>query len=317
MRGLHLDQGHPTYRTDLPDPPERPEEVTVQVLLAGICGTDLALSRGYMGFKGVPGHEFVGRALDGPLAGQRVVGEINAACRRCRTCSAGLVRHCSNRTVLGILGRSGAFAERLSLPPENLHAVPAGIPDERVVFVEPLAAAFEILQQLPDLGGAAVLVAGDGRLGLLCAQVLHLAGARVTLAGHHPERAALIPAAARFETGLREGAGRPGSYDVVVEATGRPEVLPAALAQVRPRGTLVLKTTAERPVELDPAPIVVDEINVLGSRCGPFEPALEALTSGEVAVDPLIQARYPLEQGLRALQHAARPGTLKVLLEVD
>jgi threonine dehydrogenase-like Zn-dependent dehydrogenase len=282
-----------------------------------VCATDLALARGYMGFAGVPGHEFVGLALDGPLAGRRVVGEINAGCGACPTCKRGLTRHCPNRTVLGILGRSGAFAEELSLPTANLHALPDDLPDERAVFAEPLAAAFEIAEQLELVPGARALLVGDGRLGILCAHVLARHGLELTVAGHHPERRELLPAGARWLEEPLEPAAGAERFDLVVEATGRADVLPRALARVRPRGTLVLKTTTEAPVSLDLAPLVIDEVRLVGSRCGPFEPAIEALARGEIPVEGMIQARYPLDRGVEALRRAGEPGVLKVLIEME
>ncbi len=207
MRGLYIESGVLRFRDDLPEPEPGPGETLVEVVQVGICATDLALVRGYMGFAGTPGHEFVGRALGGRFAGRLVVGEINAACGRCRACESGLGRHCSERSVLGILGRPGAFAARLALPEGNLHAVPEGVSTDAATFTEPLAAAFEILDQCPVTSGMRALVAGDGRLGLLCAQVLALAGAEVTLAGRHPERAALLPPDVHHRTGLLEAGG--------------------------------------------------------------------------------------------------------------
>lgn len=318
MRGLWIDAGGARLRDDLDPPAAREGETRVRVSLAGVCATDLALARGYMGFAGIPGHEFVGRALDGPLAGKRVVGEINAACGRCGRCRAGLGRHCAARTVLGILGRPGAFAEELRLPTSNLHEVPDGVPDERAVFVEPLAAAFELAEQLALVPGERALVVGDGRLGLLCAQVLALAGLRVTLAGRHPERAAWLPIPVEGAGPLEPGGADPaGVFDLAVEATGRPETLAALAGRVRPRGTVVLKTTSESAAPLDLAPFVVDEISLVGSRCGPFAPALAALASGRVVVDPLVTARVLLDEAPAALARAARPGALKVLIDVD
>lgn len=312
MRALVVQGGEVRLREDVPAPVPAPGECRVRVECAGVCATDLALVRGYMDFQGVPGHEFVGVALDGPLAGRRVVGEINAACGRCEACRAGLGRHCRERTVLGILGRSGAFAEELCLPAVNLHPVPEGLSPEAATFTEPLAAAFEILEQLEPRPGTQALVQGDGRLGLLCAQVLDRAGLRVEIDGHHPERSALLPSGPRWVTpaeGVR--------YPLVVEATGRPDALARALARTEPRGTCVLKTTTEAPVTLDLAPLVVDEIRLVGSRCGPFAPALEALARGEVVVEPMIEARYPLERADEALAAAGRRGVLKVLIEMQ
>jgi threonine dehydrogenase-like Zn-dependent dehydrogenase len=323
MRALVLEQGTARIATLESPEPRHPDECRIDVLRAGVCATDLALARGYMGFSGVPGHEFVGRAVDGPLAGRRVVGEINAACPDCTTCDAVARRHCKERTVLGILGRPGAFAERLVLPTRNLIPIPDDLSDDAATFVEPVAAAIEIVEQLRPAAGTRTLVAGDGKLGLLCAQVLAAHGLDVVVAGRHPERADLLPADLGIEhrTGVLESDPGPGGaaeerFALTVEASGRPEVLPRLLARTAPRGTLVLKTTTERPVTLDLAPLVVDEITLVGSRCGPFAPAVELLASGRIAVEPLVVARYGLDDGVRALEHAGRRGTLKVLVDV-
>ncbi|HZM01015.1 MAG TPA: alcohol dehydrogenase catalytic domain-containing protein [Planctomycetota bacterium] len=319
MRALVIEAGAARLREDAPEPEPAPGEVRVEVLCAGVCATDLALARGYMGFAGVPGHEFVGRALEGPLAGRRVVGEINAGCGRCAECASGDGRHCPRRTVLGILGRPGAFAERLALPERNLLPVPEGLSDEQAVFAEPLAAALRVTEQVDCRGGRRVLVAGDGRLGLLCAHALALAGAAVTVAGRHTERRGLLPPGALHRTGLLEADAPPGPADerwpVAVEATGDPAVLPRLLQRVEPRGAVVVKTTSELPVPLDLARLVVAEQSLLGSRCGRLGPALELLAAGKVPVERWVEARYPLERAADALQHAARPGTLKILIE--
>lgn len=319
MRGLFLRKGRVEYRADLSPPRAEAGEVRVRVLRAGVCATDLALARGYMGFEGVPGHEFVGIAKTGPLAGRRVVGEINAGCGRCPSCRAGDPRHCPERSVLGILRRSGAFAEELALPLANLHPVPDEVLDDAAVFAEPLAAAFAIAEQIDLSAVRRALVAGDGRLGILCAHVLALHGLELVVAGRHPERKVLLPRGVEHETGLLEpGAAPPNElFDLVVEATGDPSVIQAALAHVRPRGALVLKTTSELPAELDLAPLVVNELRLVGSRCGRFEPALRALAEGTVPVQDLVAARYPLEEGPAALARAGGPGVLKVLIETQ
>ncbi|MFT5477301.1 MAG: threonine dehydrogenase-like Zn-dependent dehydrogenase [Planctomycetota bacterium] len=313
MRALCIEDGGLRFRADVEAPVPAAGEVRVRVRCAGVCATDLALLRGYMGYRGVPGHEFVGVALDGPLAGRRVVGEINAACGACERCRAGLGRHCARRSVLGILGRSGAFADELALPQANLRAVPDGVSDAAATFTEPLAAAFEIDEQVDLTRVDAALVVGDGRLGLLCAQVLALRGVTVTVRGRHPERAEFLPGGITYEA---PGAGAQ-RFPLVVEATGRPDALAAALGQVEPRGTLVLKTTSEAPTTLDLAPLVVDEITLVGSRCGPFDPALAALAAGHVVVEPMVHAHFSLEQGVEALERAGRPGVLKVLIDVS
>jgi len=319
VRGLFIDDGRLSFREDLPRPTAGPGESRVRVLRAGICATDLALERGYMGFRGVPGHEFVGVALDGPHAGRRVVGEINAACGECATCRAGHGRHCPRRDVLGILRRPGAFAEELSLPDGNLHPVPEAVTSDEATFAEPVAAAFELAAELDLSAFERALVIGDGRLGLLCAQVLRAAGLPVELAGRHPERLRWLNADRTPIGHLPPEAAVPGGerrWDLVVEATGDPSVLATSLALVRPRGTVVLKTTAERAVELDLAPLVVDEITLVGSRCGPFEPALLALADGSVTVAPMIEDRFPLEAGAEAFRRAAAGGVLKILIDV-
>jgi threonine dehydrogenase-like Zn-dependent dehydrogenase len=317
MRGLYLRDRRLSYREDLHAPDPAPGTTRVRVLRAGICATDLALARGYMGFEGTPGHEFVGEALDGPLRGRRVVGEINAACGACDLCRAGLERHCPHRTVLGILRHGGAFAEQIALPTANLHAVPETVSTDAATFTEPLAAAFEIGEQLALPRGEGALVAGDGKLGLLCAHALHLAGMRVTVAGRHPERRELLPPGVPLATDLLEGdRSAHGSFALAIEATGRADVLPRLLLAVRPRGTIVLKTTIELPIPLDTSIAVVNELTLVGSRCGPFGPALRALAAGLVPVERLVQARYPLAHGEAAFAHAARRGTLKVLIDV-
>jgi threonine dehydrogenase-like Zn-dependent dehydrogenase len=321
MRGLWIESGRVACRSDLDPPKARAGETRVRLLTAGVCATDLALLAGYMGFRGVPGHEFVGVALDGPHQGRRVVGEINAACGACAACAAGRDRHCPRRTVLGILGRPGAFAEELSLPDRNLHPLPDGLSTERAVFAEPLAAAFALGEASELAAGERALVVGDGRLGLLCAQVLELEGLRVTVAGRHPERAGILPQGVRHVTGLFEGdAGALPDcrgFDLAVEASGDPAVLQALFSRLRPQGTIVLKTTCERPAALDLAALVVDEIRLVGSRCGRFAPALEALAAGRINVDPMLSARYSLEQGKRAFEHAGQAGVLKVLIDND
>lgn len=323
MQGLHLSAGQLRLERDLPAPLPAEGESLVEVRLAGVCATDLALARGYMGFAGVPGHEFVGVALDGPHAGQRVVGEINAGCGRCSRCLSGDGRHCPGRSVLGILGRPGAFAERLCLPSGNLLRVPAEVPDEVAVFAEPLAAALAILEpartalaRAPQ--GACGLVIGDGRLGLLCAHVLaatHPQG-RVDLLGRHPERAAWVgPGARHWGQPLGPEPARQ-RYPLVVEASGQAAALAWALPWVEPRGTLVLKTTSEQALALDWAPVVIDELTIQGSRCGRLAEALAWMQSGRFDPRPLIAARLPLERGLEAFELAQRGGVLKILVDI-
>ena len=288
----------------------------VKVHLAGICSTDLQILKGYMGFVGVPGHEFVGSVSEGPsaLVGKRVVGEINFGCGRCDYCRRDLSRHCPNRSVMGILHADGAFAEYVSVPAKNLHVLPESIADEEAVFTEPLAAAFEILTQIQLDPGDEVLVLGDGKLGNLCAQALRLTGAKITALGKHEEKLALIKKASVRTIQLDEW--QPRLFDVVVEATGSPSGLELALSAVRPRGTLILKSTIAGSHQVSLAPIVINEIDVIGSRCGPFPDALAALAEKRVSVNPLIEKIFSLDDGLSAFNHAAKPGTKKILLRL-
>ncbi len=314
MRALTLD-GRALRVADVPEPRPDPDSALVRVSLAGVCNTDLELARGYMGFRGVLGHEFVGVVEEGPESwrGRRVVGEINFACGRCETCARGLARHCPSRRVMGIQGADGALAERVAVPVANLHAVPDALSDERAVFVEPLAAAFEILEQVALEPGAPCLVLGDGKLGLLVSQVLHAAGARVRVVGHHEEKLTLL-ARRGIETVL-ERDWTPEPTALVVEATGTARGFAAAVAATRPRGTLVLKSTVAEHPSVDLAPLVIHEISVVGSRCGPFPPALSALADDAIEVSSLVSDRVPLSHADRALARAAEPGVLKVLVE--
>jgi len=317
MRALLLDKK--LYLSDsYPVPVPPPGEALIRVRLVGVCNTDLELMRGYMGFRGVPGHEFVGMVERAPGAdeweGRRVVGEINAACGTCPTCLAGRPTHCPSRTTLGISGRDGACAEYLLLPLRNLHQVPEDMPDEVAVFTEPLAAACEVLQQVHVHPADRVIVLGDGKLGLLCAQVLALTGCDIIVIGRHQEKLEILR-----RQGIKavlEGEEVEGGADLVVEATGNAGGYAAARQLVRPRGTIVLKSTYHGSFDADLTMAVVDEITLVGSRCGPFAPALRLLQRGLVQVRPLIEARYPLAQALAAFEHAARRGALKVLIEV-
>ena len=324
MRGLLLDGGA-VFRDDLPDPVAGVDEAIVRILRAGVCNTDLELARGYMGFRGVPGHEFVGiveASSDPSWGGARVVGEINAGCGTCADCLAGDARHCAGRTVLGIVGRNGTFAERIALPLRNLRRVPDGLSTALAIFTEPLAAAFAITEHLHVRPVDRVTVLGDGKLGLLVAQVLAGTGCDLELVGKHEGKLDIvarrgIPTAflTEWTERVRRG-GRMAQRDVVVDATGSAAGFELARAAVRPRGTLVLKTTCADKLHLDTAPIVVDEIRVIGSRCGPFEPALRALAAGIVDVAPLQDRAFPFEEAAEALAYAARGGVLKTSIEV-
>jgi threonine dehydrogenase-like Zn-dependent dehydrogenase len=309
MRALFLDRGR-LQLTDAPVP-DRPGECLVRVAMAGICGTDLEMVRGYADFRGIPGHEFVGvveavsRPEDRHWLGQRVVGEINIGCGACRPCREGIKEHCERRQVLGIRGRDGAFAAYLTLPSSNLHPVPDAVTDLAAVFAEPVAAACRILEQVRLGPSTRAAVIGDGRMGLLIAQVLAAEGAPVLLYGRHDDRIALARG-----MGL-EARHSPGSapaacdrFDVVIEATGAADGLARALELVRPRGTVVLKSTVHDRVATSTWPIVVDEITIVGSRCGPFRPALDLLARGRIVVDPLVTCVTGIADFERAFRHA-------------
>ncbi len=316
MEALVLDEEGVRLERGRPCPVPAPGEALVQVLKAGICATDLELVKGYAGFRGVLGHEFVGRVErsegDGGWVGRRVVGSINLGCRRCSVCLGSGPEHCPERTVLGIVGRDGAFARYLTLPVANLLAVPDEVADEEAVFTEPLAAALRILEQVAVPPSARVAVVGPGRLGLLIAQVLALGGAEVVVHGRS-DASLELPGELGLATARIEQAAD-DVWPLVVEATGNPAGLEKALAMVRPRGTLVLKSTYAENTPVDLTKLVVGEITVVGSRCGPFAPALELLRRRAVAVRPLVAADYPLGEAEAALAHAARPGVCKVLL---
>ena len=315
MRAIVLDEGvH--FRISQPVPSAAAGEVLVRVSCAGICETDLQLVKGYMGFRGVLGHEFVGVAESGPFAGRRVVGEINCSCWRCETCLRGFPTHCPNRTVLGILNHDGAFADVMAVPQRNLHVVPDTVPDEIAVFTEPVAAAFQIPAQITIGRNDRVIVLGDGRLGNLCAQVLASRSDRVLVVGKHAQKLALLDSRGIATTVLGEAIPE-RSADIVVDCTGSETGLPTALRLVRPRGTIVLKTTVAGAQTMPWAPFVIDEVTLVGSRCGPFDQALQALEEGRVQVRPLISERFALSEGLHALERAQAKGVLKVLLEID
>jgi alcohol dehydrogenase len=297
--------------------PGRPSGFALlRLLCGGICNTDLELQRGYYGFSGTPGHEFVAEVVEADthsLIGKRVVGEINLACHHCEWCRKELGRHCPNRTVLGIVNQPGAFEEFFVLPEHNLHIVPDEIPTERAVFTEPLAAACEILDQVAIPPGSPIAVLGDGKLGLLVALVLNAHGYPVHQFGHHGDKLAF--AARAGVTTEIAGDERPvAAYDFVVEATGNPEGLRQAVSMTRPRGTLILKSTVHGLVSVDTAPIIVNELTLVGSRCGRFEVALPLLDHHLIRAEAMISATYPLAEAPAAFARAAQPGALKVLL---
>ncbi len=294
----------------------KPDESIIKVDLAGICGTDLEILKGYMDYHGVLGHEFVGtvKSSENPsLIGKRVVGEINASCGSCDSCARGLERHCPTRTVLGILNRSGAFAEYLSLPAKNLHVIPDSVSDEEAVFVEPLAAAFEIKEQIAIKQDWKIAVVGDGRLAQLIVMVLNMSSKNITCFGHHQSKLQRlerlgVPTKNNIETSDKY------DFDLVIEATGSSSGFEDALNIVKPRGTVILKSTITSRKNLDLTATIVNEITVIGSRCGPFRPAIEALASGIISVKDLVDSIYPLTEFTKAVEQAKKPQTMKVLL---
>lgn len=297
--------------------PDRPDEALIKIRMAGICSTDLELVKGYYPYTGILGHEFVGEVVSAPddtWVGQRVVGEINAVCGTCEACLNGRSTHCENRTVLGIADRNGVFAEYTSLPLKNLYRVPDSVPDEQAVFVEPLAAALEIQEQIKLQKTDRVLLIGAGRLGQLIAQTLALTGCDLHVVARSLPAQQLL--AARGIKVIADGDVQSQKWDVVIEATGSTDGFTLARRAVRPRGTMVLKSTYKGDMNVNISSIVVDEITVLGSRCGPFEPALRLLETHEVDPSVLISDRYKLNDALKAFEKAAQPGVLKVLLEI-
>lgn len=317
MKGLWLEHQQLQLKTDLKTPEPPPGEALVRVLRAGICNTDLELIKGYYPYQGILGHEFVGRVEIGPphLLNQRVVGEINASCGHCRFCQTQQPTHCENRTVLGIMNRHGAFTEYLTLPVANLHLIPEEISTDEATFIEPIAAALEIQEQIQIKTDNRVLVVGDGKLGQLVAQTLALTGCNLTVVGRHPEKLARLE-----RRGIKTGLGEiitKRSFDVAVDCTGNPQGFMMAREALRPRGILVLKSTYAGALTVDLSTFVVDEITLIGSRCGPFSPALELLKKHQIDVRSLIDSCYPLSQGLEAFSRAKTRGVLKVLLTME
>ncbi len=316
MISIHLEDGTVSVE-NIPCPSRPAGYALIRLLHAGICSTDLQLQRGYYGFAGTPGHEFVGEvtACDNVRwLGKKVVGEINLACGNCDFCAKGLGRHCLHRTVLGIVSHPGAFAEFLTLPEQNLHEIPPQVSPLDAVFTEPLAAACEILDQVSIPIGAPVAVLGDGKLGLLIAQVLQLHGAQVHLYGRHPEKMRLVSPLGIVSHLAASETPQP-AYEFTVEATGSSAGLEQAVALTRPRGTLVMKSTVHDKVSIDTAPVIVNEISLIGSRCGRFAPALDLLAQGKLILQPLIEDRFPLREAPGAFARAAEKGALKVLLD--
>jgi threonine dehydrogenase-like Zn-dependent dehydrogenase len=316
MRGLVFDGAQLTLRHDLPQPVPTGDQVLLKVRRAGICNTDLELVKGYMGFRGILGHEFVAEVVEGPSewVGRRVVGEINVACGQCDLCLRGMPTQCRNRTTVGIDRHDGAFADYMALTVRNLHAIPDSVSDDAAVFVEPLAAAFQLLESQHISPHDHVVLIGAGKLGLLCAQVLKLSGADVSVVVRRERPTALLAGWGIRAVVLDELPKH--RAQVVVDATGTSEGFSSALDLLEPRGTLLLKSTYAGIPQADLTRVVVDEIRVVGSRCGPFPSAIRALERQLVDVAPLIAARYPLDNALDAMQHAAQPAMLKVLLDI-
>jgi threonine dehydrogenase-like Zn-dependent dehydrogenase len=315
MKALRFDGKNLNYLENYPNP--NCDEALVKVELAGICGTDLEILDGYMSYEGVLGHEFVGvvkESKNKELVGKRVVGEINVGCENCESCKKGMQRHCPNRTVLGILKRDGAFAEFLTLPEKNLHVLPDTITDEQAVFIEPIAAAFEIKEQIALKPDWKVAIVGDGRLSQLIVSVLMTSCSNITCFGRHENKLERLQ-----KRGIKTKIGIKSvdeySFDLVIEATGNNSGFLDSMKLVKPKGTIILKSTIASKENLDLTPAVVNEITLVGSRCGPFRPAINALATGKISVDGLIDSQYPLEKFQEAINHAKESSTLKVVLK--
>lgn len=317
MRAVTFDQAlifDPVH----PDPAPQEGEALLRVHQAGICATDLQITRGYMNFRGVIGHEMVGTVARGPVEwrGKRVACEINCVCRKCDMCQRGLSNHCRHRTVMGIVGRNGCFADFVAMPVRNLHALPDAVSDEEAVFVEPLAAAFQVLAQVPIERRTTVCVVGSGRLGNLVAQVLQTTECKLVVVGRNERKLELCEKRGIQTLHLRDAVPK-HDKDVVVDCSGSPDGIRLALQLVRPRGTVVLKTTAAEGGTLNLASTVVNEVNILGSRCGPFPEAINALARRAVDVRPLISRTFPIERTIEAFEAARQPENVKILLKIN
>ncbi len=320
MQGLWLEDQTIIFRENLPVPEPDPGEALIRLRLAGICSTDLEMLKGYYDFSGIPGHEFVGEIVGLPeeasrndlKLGQRVVGEINIVCGQCRYCLGGNTSHCKNRKTLGLNKHHGVFAEFLTLPIENLHVVPDSLTDEAALFTEPLAAALEIQTQIHVHPNLQVLLIGAGRLGQLIAQTLNLTGCDLNVVIRRQRQRDLLEK--HGINTLQTAEILPSGYDLVVDATGSADGLELARRAVRPRGTIVLKSTFRGSSQIDFSRLVVDEITIVGSRCGPFTPALQLLAKKLVDPRPLIDDCIPLKEGIRALEQASKPGIMKIAI---
>lgn len=301
----------------MPDP--LPNETLIRINKAGICNTDLEITRGYMkGFNGILGHEFIGTIANtslSTLSNKRVTAEINCGCGHCPLCKSGDERHCATRTVIGIAGRNGAFAEYISVPTCNIHQIPDSISDNNALFIEPLAAAIEILEQVQITSNQRVLIIGDGKLAQLIAHVTGAIGCNLYVAGKHPEKLAYLhnlPLSTILTTKLDQS----GMFDIVIEASGAPDGFSAAVSKVRPRGTIVLKSTYAQPLTFNPATLVINEITLIGSRCGRFGPAIKFLTEKKPDFSYLIEQHYPLNDAIAAFEHAGKKGARKIILDM-
>ena len=315
MRAICLDRNGVRFQSEHPSPIPLSGEVLVDVIAAGICETDLQLAQGYMGFSGVLGHEFVGMATSGPFAGARVVGEINCNCRQCLRCQSGLGNHCAHRTVVGIHEHDGAFADQVAIPQASLHRVPDSVSDDQAVLIEPLAAALQIQQQIELAKIQKAIVLGDGRLANLCAQAISQQVKNIQVVGKHELKLARFRSLGIKTTQLSDLVCEK-EFDLVVDCTGSVTGLPLALQLVRPRGTVVMKTTVAANHEVSLAPIVIDEISVVGSRCGPFGLAIESLQAGRFDLSNLVTHRFTLEEATQAFHTAVDPSAFKVVFDV-
>lgn len=317
MKGLWLENKVLSFHKDINTPTATQGEVVVKVLRSGICSTDMELINGYYPYCGVIGHEFVGRVIDESapenLKGKRVVGEINCVCHECRFCLMGLKRHCAKRTVMGIVNRFGTHVEYLCLPIENLFVVPDELSSKDLCFVEPLAAALEIQEQISIKTSDRVAVIGDGKLGLLISKTIKLTSCNLTVFGRHKEKLSLLKKDG-INTTLEYSGSDHGAYDVVIECTGNKSSFSQAIQMLRPRGTLVMKSTHEGNTEFNAADVVVNELTLIGSRCGPFDKAIEVLKAGKVHLIDMLQKEFPLEEACQAFEYAKKKGVLKVQL---
>ncbi|MEN8262896.1 MAG: alcohol dehydrogenase catalytic domain-containing protein [Nitrospirota bacterium] len=316
MNALLFD-GDLKYREDHPVPNPGKDEALIRVTYAGICNTDIEITKGYMGFKGIPGHEFVGvveKSDNRKLKGKRVTGEINIGCNTCSYCRDHLYNHCPKRSVLGILARDGVFAEYTTLPLKNLHELPDSVSDEEAVFIEPLAAAYEILEQVSISSSDKVCVLGDGKMGLLIGQVLSTTGCNLIVIGKHPEKLSILD-----ELGINtklSSQRKEKEFDIVVDCTGSRTGMETALGIVKPRGKIIIKTTVAKKGQLDLNGVVINELSLIGSRCGPFLPAINAIASRDIDLFPLISDVFKLEDGLKAFENAKKKGVMKVILKI-